>query len=81
MRPIEKYSLTLEDIARLVSATSTLGDSKLSEIEITGVSDSDAHIEDGDLFLAIPTSYLNTFCLCFSNSWCEISWSKLCCQS
>jgi len=54
MRPIEKYSLTLEDIARLVSATSTLGDWKLSEIEITGVSDSDAHIEDGDLFLAIP---------------------------
>jgi UDP-N-acetylmuramoyl-L-alanyl-D-glutamate--2,6-diaminopimelate ligase len=54
MRPIEKYSLTLEDIARLVSATSTLGDSKLSEIEFTGVSDSDAHIEDGDLFLAIP---------------------------
>lgn len=54
MRPIEKYSLNLEEIVRLVGATSTISNQELSKIYITGATHSDSHVEEGDLFLAIP---------------------------
>ncbi|CAB4865181.1 unannotated protein [freshwater metagenome] len=54
MRPIEKFSLTLADISRLLGANSTLEESALLQIEISGVTQSDSDIENGDVFIGIP---------------------------
>jgi UDP-N-acetylmuramoyl-L-alanyl-D-glutamate--2,6-diaminopimelate ligase len=54
MRPIQKYSLNLGEILRLVGATSTMSEPELSEISITGATHRDSGVESGDLFLAIP---------------------------
>jgi len=54
MRPILQYSLTLAEIARVVSATSKLSDTELSKIKVTGVALNNREVEDGDLFIGIP---------------------------
>jgi UDP-N-acetylmuramoyl-L-alanyl-D-glutamate--2,6-diaminopimelate ligase len=53
MRPIQIYSLTLADIARLIGATSNLSEVELSNVAITGVTHNSLEVESGDLFVGI----------------------------
>ena len=53
MRPIQIYSLTLEDVARLISATTNLTEADLSKATITGVTHNSLEVEAGDLFVGI----------------------------
>jgi len=50
MRPLLDYSITIETLVRLLSASSELDPS----LTFTGITSSDKNVEPGDLFLAYP---------------------------
>jgi UDP-N-acetylmuramoyl-L-alanyl-D-glutamate--2,6-diaminopimelate ligase len=56
MRPLASFSLSLNEISQLIGAQIVGGVENISGLSATGVTHSDALIEMGDLFIAIPGS-------------------------
>jgi UDP-N-acetylmuramoyl-L-alanyl-D-glutamate--2,6-diaminopimelate ligase len=54
MRPLESFSLSLDEVSQLIGAELFGAEGEISTLKITGVSHADSLIEPGDLFVALP---------------------------
>ena len=54
MRPYADFSLALVKISNSIGAISSTSEAELSKVLITGITHSDAYVQAGDLFIALP---------------------------